>query len=176
MKNCSSVAITKHQYVSNFRICNEEVKAIFSLSQNALKILLCDQNLMRYVTLAHRYCWAITSFWRSQPLNFVICSNKEKEMLRKKLIISISYGYRLRLNVYLRSISQIITEEDYNKKLLKNKSNMVDKYLFFIILSISTKTFYRVASWAHNILTTVTKNIVVDKNTDHNKQWPRSIC
>ena len=89
-------------------------------------------------------------------------------MLRKKLIISISYGYRLRLNVYLRSISQIITEEDYNKKLLKNKSNMVDKYLFFIILSISTKTFYRVASWAHNILTTVTKNIVVDKNTDHN--------
>ena len=62
-------------------------------------------------------------------------------MLRKKLIISISYGYRLRLNVYLRSISQIITEEDYNKKLLKNKSNIVDKYLFFIILSISTKTF-----------------------------------
>ena len=56
VKNCSSVAITKHQYVSNFRICNEEVKAIFSLSQNALKILLCDQNLMRYVTLAHRYC------------------------------------------------------------------------------------------------------------------------
>ena len=78
-------------------------------------------------------------------------------MLRKKLIISISYSYRLRLNVYLRSISQIITEEDYNKKLLKNKSNMVDKYLFFIILSISTKTFYRVASWAHNILTTVTR-------------------
>ena len=67
-------------------------------------------------------------------------------MLRKKLIISISYGYRLRLNVYLRSISQIITEEDYNKKLLKDKSNIVDKYLFFIILSISTKTFYRVAS------------------------------
>ena len=67
-------------------------------------------------------------------------------MLRKKLIISISYGYRLRLNVYLRSISQIITEEDYNTKLLKNKSNIVDKYLFFIILSISTKTFYRVAS------------------------------
>ena len=67
-------------------------------------------------------------------------------MLRKKLIISISYSYRLRLNVYLRSISQIITEEDYNKKLLKNKSNIVDKYLFFIILSISTKTFYRVAS------------------------------
>ena len=67
-------------------------------------------------------------------------------MLRKKLIISILYSYRLRLNVYLRSISQIITEEDYNKKLLKNKSNIVDKYLFFIILSISTKTFYRVAS------------------------------
>ena len=56
-------------------------------------------------------------------------------MLRKKLIISISYGYRLRLNVYLRSISQIITEEHYNKKLLKNKSNIVDKYLLFIILS-----------------------------------------
>ena len=67
-------------------------------------------------------------------------------MLRKKLIISISYSYRLRLNVYLRSISQIITEEDYKKKLLKNKSNMVDKYPFFSILSILTKTFYRVAS------------------------------
>ena len=61
--------------------------------------------------------------------------------------------------------------------MIEKNSNIVNKTsYFFSMLPTSIKTVYQAASWLRTILTDVMTNIVVDKSTEHNKPWPRSIC